>query len=130
MEVKVATLEEVRARLPLLRARRRFALMIVASIAISMLFAAIAMSLYNSSGAAQLDLSRPEYKAVRKDVVQDKNPETFPSSGDLDKKAIEQFMTMYEARAKSVSGVDGFDPSAMSDDTLQLLPSGVSTQAQ
>lgn len=106
-------------------AQRRFLVMIACAIVISMLLVSVAMGLYNSSGAAQLDLSRPEYKAVRKDVMQDNNTETYPATGDIDQAAIDQFNTMYSARAKSVSSPNSFDPNAMSDDALQLFSSQV-----
>jgi len=101
--------------------QRRFFTMIAITIVVSMVLVIVAMSLYNSSGAAQLDLSRPGYQAVRKDVVQDKDAVAYPSTGELDQAAIDQFNKMYSTRAKSVSGASSFDPGAMSDDALQLF---------
>jgi len=102
--------------------------MISLAIVASTFLVGIAMNLYNSSGAAQLDLSRPGYKSVRKNVVQDTDVEAFPSTGTIDKAAIDQFTRMYNTRAKSVSGANSFDPGAMSDDALQLFQGQAAAQ--
>jgi len=101
--------------------RHRFLAMVGLAVIISMFLVIVAMGLYSSSGAAQLDLSRPGYQAVRKEVTQDPGGETYPDTGVLDKAAIEQFMKLYDNRAASVSVTNSFDPTAMTDETLQLF---------
>lgn len=101
--------------------RHRFLLLIAAVIIISCVLVSISLSLYNSSGAAQVDLSRPGYQSVRSEASRDSTPEdAFPSTGDLDDAAFKQFDTAYDKHAKRVTGVDSFDPEALSDDSLQL----------
>lgn len=110
--------------------RHRFLLLIAAVIVISCVLVTISMNLYNSSGAAQVDLSRPGYQSVRSEASRDSTPEdAFPSTGDLDDNAFKQFDTMYNNHAKRVTGVDSFDPEALSDDSLQLYQDTSATPA-
>lgn len=64
------------------QSKYRFLLLIIMSIAISGGLVAVSMAMYNVSGAAQLDLSRPGYNDVRDQVDKTDNtvilfPETI-----------------------------------------------------
>lgn len=100
--------------------QHRFFVLIALVTIISLFLVSVALSLYNSSGAAQLDLSRPGYQNVRKNAVQEKDVVSYPASGDLDKAALEQFARMYDEQAGKIPST-GYDPSSMSDASLQLL---------
>lgn len=101
--------------------RHRFLLLVAVVITISCVLVAVAMHLYNTSGAAQVDLSRPGYQSVRSEASRDNVPDsTFPSTGELDEAAFKQFDQMYNRHAGRVVGVDSFDPQALSDESLQL----------
>lgn len=102
--------------------QHRFFVLIAIVTLISLFLVSVALSLYNTSGAAQLDLSRPGYQNVRKNAVQEEGVVSYPSSGELDKAALDQFLRMYDERAKKTS-TKSFDPSAMSDTSLQLIDS-------
>ena len=101
--------------------RHRFLLLIGVVIAISMMMVSVALSLYNSSGAAQLDLSRPDYQDVRNQAKRDMTSTNFPSTGKLDSKAFESFNKLYQERTGKVISVESFDSTALSEDSLQLL---------
>ncbi|MGB4762834.1 MAG: hypothetical protein WBP12_05780 [Candidatus Saccharimonas sp.] len=101
--------------------RHRFLVLIAVVIGISCIMVAVALYLYNTSGAAQVDLSRPGYQSVRSEASRDNVPDsTFSSTGELDDEAFRQFNEMYDRHAKRVVGVDSFDPQALSDESLQL----------
>lgn len=61
------------------------------------------MALYASSGAAQLDLSRPGYQSVQGKIEQTDNFKSFPATGNVDKKTIEQFQKLYEEQVRQVT---------------------------
>lgn len=125
------TADELKAEaqaLPLWQ-RHRFFFLVLTVIVISLFLVSVAMSLYNNSGAAQLDLSRPGYKDVRAQATNTKEGDNFSSSGDLDEKALKQFLEMYDRRANKVLGTGSFDPSVLSNESLQLL-SGEPTSAE
>ncbi|MEO8691228.1 MAG: hypothetical protein ABI397_00420 [Candidatus Saccharimonas sp.] len=101
--------------------RYRFLLFIGSVIVASGVLVAVGMSLYNSSGAAQIDLSRPGYQSVRSEASRDTgNDDAFPSSGDLNDAAFDQFDAMYKTHSSRVTGTSSFEAEALSDDSLQL----------
>lgn len=101
--------------------RHRFFGLVIAAVIIALFLVAISLNLYSNSGAAQLDLSRPGYQSVRKDVLQDKDTKSYPSTGAFDKNAFDQFVELYDQRSKSVQTEAAFDPAALGDESLQLL---------
>lgn len=100
--------------------QHRFIVMVVCAIAIAMFLVGVAMALYNTSGAAQLDLSRPGYQSVRDQVVSSDTFDSFPSSGPIDKATLEQFRQLYNEQAKQATSVDAFGGDVMSDKALSI----------
>lgn len=100
-------------------------------IAISLLFALclvwISLLMYNISGAAQLDLSRPSYQEARKKAKEqaDKDKKdaleqsTFSNQGTLNQKDIDDFNKLYNEQLDRIQG-DFFRDDALSDKTLNL----------
>ena len=100
--------------------KHRFLLLIASVITIAVFLVSIAMNLYNSSGAAQLDLSRPGYQDVRNKAARDTTTTSFPSSGALNKDAMNSFKKLYSDNTGKVTSVDSFDAAALSEDSLQV----------
>jgi len=89
--------------------KHRFLILITASILISFVLVAISMALYNSSGAAQLDLSRPGYVSIRSQAVTNDNDfENYASTGAINQKAISEFKILYSKQATKTKAVDAF----------------------
>lgn len=103
--------------------KHRFMALIAGVILVATFLVGVALERYNNSGAAQVDFSRPGYQAVRSQVKKDTNTKTFPSTGQLDKAAIEDFKKLYNDRYDRVKNTTAFDPKTLSNDTLQLLDS-------
>lgn len=101
--------------------QHRFLVMIGGVIIVAIFLVGVALGLYNTSGAAQVDLSRPDYEAIRSQATKDKNDESFNATGTLDQAALKSFEDMYDKRATKVVGVDSFDAAALSEDSLQLM---------
>ena len=101
--------------------QHRFFLLIAGVISTALFLVSVAISLYNSSGAAQLDLSRPGYQAVRDQASRDTVTKSFSASGALNKDALNSFSEMYKEQAGKITSVDSFDSAALSEDSLQLL---------
>lgn len=100
--------------------QHRFMLLVGISIVISLLLVGVSLQLYASSGAAQLDLSRPGYVSVREQAAQSTVFEGFPSSGAIDQDALNKFRVLYDKQAEQVTSVDSFGGSVMSDATLSI----------
>jgi hypothetical protein len=94
--------------------------MLIGAIAIAMFLVGVAMALYNSSGAAQLDLSRPGYQSVRDQVMSGDSFEGFPASGPIDKETLEQFRQLYSEQSKQATSVDAFGGDVMSSKALSI----------
>lgn len=100
--------------------RTRLALFIGGSILIAFLLVLVSMALYVSSGAAQLDLSRPGYKSVQSKVDPNETFKSFPSTGSVDSKTIEQFQKLFDEQVKQVRSVDAFNPGVLEDQALGI----------
>lgn len=101
-------------------AQRRFTILIVSTILIALFLVGVALDLYETSGTAQLDLSRPGYVSVRQQAVQSDQFNGFSSSGAIDKTAIEQFRQLYTSQAAKATSVDSFSGDPMSDQALSI----------
>lgn len=101
--------------------KHRFFVLIVGVIAVSFLLVCIALGLYNSSGAAQVDLSRPGYQSIQKEASRGQVNDSFPTSGKLDAKAFDSFDKMYGNHARRVVGADSFDTEALDTALVQVV---------
>ncbi len=101
--------------------QHKFFVLIAGVILLSTFLVSVALSLYNSSGAAQLDLSRPGFQDVRKQASRDTPTKAFPSTGVLDKAALDSFSKLYSEQSAKVTETEGFDEAALSEESLQLL---------
>jgi len=101
--------------------RYRFLLLIVISIVISFILVSISLAMYNSNGAAQLDLSRPGYQDVRSQAVtSDSDLQDFPSTGSISQTTISEFKLIYAGQAQKVNAVDAFGGDPLSPEALGL----------
>ncbi len=101
-------------------AAHRYGLMIAGTVAIALFLVAIALALYASSGAAQLDLSRPGYVSVRDKATRSDTVDSFPATGKLDKKALDQFRKLYDQRVQQIGSNESFGGTVMSDASLSI----------
>lgn len=106
--------------------QHKFMVLVGLTIGVSLVLVSISLHLYVSSGASQLDLSRPGYKEALEKKVE-KNEDTysdnftrFPSSGALDAKALNDFRTVFDAQLKEATAIDSFGGDVMSDVALSI----------
>jgi len=105
--------------------KHSFLLFISISIILSCFIVVVSMAMYNSSGAAQLDLSRPGYKSVRSQASTNSGDfQNYSSSGSIDKKTIEEFKIIYDKQAQKVKSVDAFGGDPLNPDTLGIGATG------
>lgn len=101
-------------------AQHRFLMLVGLTIVIALAIVVVAMMLYNSSGTAQLDLSRPGYVSVREQVQSSNDFKGFSPTGPIDKAALDEFRGLYNTQAEQAVVVDSFGGKVMSDKTLSL----------
>lgn len=100
--------------------RHRYLILIALTIVISLILVGISLFMYQVSGTAQLDLSRPGYEAPR-EQAQTTEPTIgdYASSGDIDLKSIEEFKKLFDEQAGSATGVDAFSGDPLSPEALK-----------
>lgn len=78
--------------------------------------------LYVVTGAVKLDLSRPGYEDVRKDVTSsdDSSTKTYPNTGTLDGASIEEFENYFNKIKDNLDKMNNYDESALDDENLGL----------
>ena len=101
--------------------RLQFAAFLVAAVLITIALTILSYSLYLLSGTAQLDLSRPGYKQALSEVSPTNTDNySYSANGPLDKRALDEFKSKYDALIAKTKGYSAFDPGAMSDEQLNL----------
>lgn len=102
--------------------RYRFRTMLAIAISITLMLTIINVSLYNITGTAKLDLSRPGYEAARKKINSSKEFDTysFSSNDPLSQDTIKKYLYHYDKHLKRTQAYDRYDVSVMDDANLGL----------
>ena len=100
--------------------RKQLLIFIGGSIIVALLLVLVSMALYASSGAAQLDLSRPGYKSVQNEVSKNDRFESFPATGPVTNQTIGQFLDLYNRQTKSVDNSDAYTADTLGDQALGI----------
>ena len=106
--------------------KHRLSLLLIITVAIALVMTTISVIIYNSSGAAQLDLSRPGFRSVSNKIDQNDNIDTYSATGAVNKESIQEFMKMYDAQAEKAKAVDAFNGDPLNPEVLEFgTPSNV-----
>lgn len=100
--------------------KNRLVLFVAGSIGIALVLVVVSMVLYVSGGAIQLDASRPGVKSLSSQVDRSGSFESFPATGDVDKKTLEQFRKLYDKQVKQVTASDAFNAEVLDDSALGI----------
>ena len=100
--------------------QHRFMALIGGTILTAMFLVGVALALYASSGAAQLDLSRPGYKSVRNQAVRSDSFNGFPATGAITDQTLSDFRKMYDEQAKKATNFNSFGGGPMTDEALSI----------
>lgn len=100
--------------------RHRLALLLVGTVLTAITLTVISMIIYSSSGAAQLDLSRPGYRSVSSQVDSNDEIDSFSSSGPVNKQTVQDFMNTYDKQAAKAKAVDAFNGDPLNPDVLEF----------
>lgn len=108
--------------------RHQLLVFISVSIVIALLLVLVSMALYVSSGAAQLDLSRPGYQSVQDKLDQTDTFESFPSAGPVTSKTVDEFLKLYDKQVRPVDNIEVFSPNALDEQALGIDAPSASNQ--
>ena len=94
---------------------------------ITILTTTISLIIYHNSGDIYLDRSRPGFLPEKHEVKQEDQPETsysFPESGNLDQKPLEEFRENFKKTLEDTKNLkDPFSAENLSDDFVGLKSS-------
>lgn len=92
-----------------------------AAIALAIILVMISMTVYYRSGAYQLDLSRPEYKAVRSQIEPSKKANYgFDAQGQVDEQVLDEFLDKYQLETDKALAADAFSADVLSNEQLGI----------
>ncbi len=97
----------------------KIVILIVLVVMIAGLLVSVSIGLYNSSGTAQLDLSRPEYSTVI-DKIEYVESSKYPNSGKLDEESLKEFEKRYDDRAETLVDIEAFSQEPLTNKSLGL----------
>lgn len=107
---------------------RQILLLLIIVITLALIFTAISLRLYNATGSAQIDLSRPDYQGVGEIVQKDPTQYTeYPATGDINKQSLSQFKALFDDKITEMKKVDAFGGDALSPEGLGIDDNADST---
>lgn len=100
--------------------QHRYLLMVVITIIAASCLVVISMTVYNLSGAAQLDLSRPGYQSVSNKVDRTNDIDDYSALGPVNKTTVEEFTKLYDTHATKAKAVDAFNGDPLNPEVLEF----------
>lgn len=106
--------------------RHRLSALLIGTVVIAVILTVVSVFMYTQSGAAQLDLSRPGYRAVSDKVESNNGMTQYPSTGPVTPKTVEEFLELYNDHADKARAVDAFSGDPLNPEVL-IFGSGAAT---
>lgn len=100
--------------------KHKLMLLVAGAATTALVLTVISMALYDWSGAALLDLSRPGYRSVQKKANVSERFDGFSASGKIDKKVLDGFRKMYNEQSSKSDKIDIFSGDVLEDSTLEI----------
>lgn len=100
--------------------QHRFMLLVGMTIIVAVILVTISLVIYNVSGSAQLDLSRPGYQAVSDKVDKTDPIEEYSGSGPVNESTINEFTKIYDTQAAKAKAVDAFNGDPLNPEVLEF----------
>jgi len=100
--------------------RHQFGFMVAIAIILASILVIVSMSLYYSSGTAQLDLSRPGYVDIRDQIDNSDDLQNYPSTGVITTSVLTEFKLLFDQKVSKIESVDTFGGDPLNPDGLGL----------
>jgi hypothetical protein len=108
--------------------RHRFMLLVIGTITVALALVSVSLVIYNVSGSAQLDLSRPGYKSVSDKVEREESINEYNAFGEVNKTTVAEFTKLYDEQAKKAKAVDAFNGDPLNPEVLEVGDPNVTAQ--
>jgi hypothetical protein len=109
-------------------AKHRFFILVFITIIISIIMTVVSLVVYNVSGSAQLDLSRPGYQSVSNQVERQDTTTEFSANGSVSRQTIEEYMKLFNEYGDKAKAVDAFNGDPLNPETLEFTDSAATQQ--
>lgn len=100
--------------------QHRFLLLVSATIVVAIILTIISVIVYNVSGSALLDLSRPGYQSVSSQVDRTDPIDDYSAVGPVNVYTVKEFISLYDAQAKKATAVDAFNGDPLNPEVLEF----------
>ena len=100
--------------------KHRLSLLLAITVCIAIVLTSVSIALYNNSGAAQLDLSRPGYRSVSSQAEKTDTIDTYSASGAVNTGTIQEFIQLYDKQATKAKAVDAFNGDSLNPEVLEF----------
>lgn len=100
--------------------KHRFLLLILITIVTAIILTSISIVMYNVSGTAQLDLSRPGYQSVSDQVETGNTIDDYAAFGPVNKSTVDEFTKIYDEQATKAKAVDAFSGDPLNPEVLEF----------
>lgn len=113
--------------------QHKFVVLITGVLLVSCSLIVVAMRLYITSGASQVDISTPAFQSVREQAAEEAKRSTndaFQANGKLDEKSLKEFNKSYSKHVTQIDPTNHYLPDAVSPDNLQLFVDNTSVTQQ
>lgn len=108
--------------------QHRLMLLVIGTVAVALVLVSVSLVIYNLSGSAQLDLSRPGYKSVSDKVERQDNTNEYSAFGEVNKTTVTEFTKLYDEQAKKAKAVDAFNGDPLNPEVLEFGDPNVTAQ--
>lgn len=100
--------------------KHQLTLAIFLTVVIACIMTSVSLYLYSSSGAIQLDLSRPAYEAARKEIVNPRSDNDFSTTGAVSKEELDTYQKLFDDQRKDLNSFGRFKDKGLDDESLGL----------
>lgn len=100
--------------------RHRLSLLLIITVVIALTLTTISVTIYNISGAAQLDLSRPGYLSVSSQAEKTDDIDGYSATGSVNKQTIDDFLKQYDEQIQKAKSVDAFGGDPLNPAVLEF----------
>jgi len=100
--------------------RHRFLFLISGTIVIAIILTVVSVVMYEVSGTAQLDLSRPGYQSVSDQVDNDNQIKDYAGIGPINTDTVNEFLKLYDEQAEKAKAVDAFNGDPLNPEVLEF----------
>lgn len=102
--------------------QHRLIVAIAGAVLVAIIMTAVSLSLYFTSGAHVLDISRPGYESTLQAIKQAQyDADSFAQDGPINSEVINEFEEIYQGNRDHLQAIDDFsDQEVLSDPNLRL----------